>query len=95
MGDSFVDLRYTVLDPAKAARLGDGKTGACILDCVSGARLPMRRPPTEGAFPPTGNRLATGRMYFAVVPNLGGAIKSGSKVALLVGNAAVTNLVVR
>lgn len=95
MADSYIDMRYTVLDPQKASRLGDGKTTACLLDSASGTKLLMPRPPSEGAFPPTGNRLASGRLYFAVVPNKGGTLRSGSKVTLLVGNALATNLTVQ
>ena len=94
MANSFVDLRYKVLDPTKAARLADGKTASYLLDSNTGTRLLMPTPPKEGAFPATANKLFAGKTYFAVVANRGGAIRSGSKVAVQVGGVQSTNLII-
>ncbi len=64
LGGVGINLRYKVLDAQKAARLGDGKTPCYLVDRASGTKLPMRKPPAEGAFPPTGNRLLGGRNLF-------------------------------
>jgi hypothetical protein len=94
MMDSIVDLRYKVLDPDKVVRLAQGKTPAYLVDLDSGTKLVMPTPPKEGAFPPTGNKLAAGRTYFTMVSNPRGLLKSGSKVSLVLGNTSVTNLTV-
>jgi hypothetical protein len=94
MANSIVDLRYRVIDPGKAARLADGKTAAYLLDQTTGRKLAMPSPPKEGAFPPTANQLVAGKTYFAMVSNQGGALKSGSKVAVVVGESRVGDLVV-
>lgn len=94
MGNVFLDVRYEIVDPAKASRLASGKTPAYLLDCSTGTRLPMVAPPREGAFPPTGNRLATGTTYFATIGNKGAVLKSGGTVRIVVGDAASTNLTI-
>jgi len=94
MANSIVDLRYKVLNPEKAARLGDGKTAAYIIDRATGKKLNMPAPPKEGAFPPTSHKLVAGKMYFAMVSNQGGTLKSGSQVTVVVGGSEATNLTV-
>lgn len=42
--------------------------------------------PDAGAFPPPPGRLLTGKTYSVILPNLAGAMKSGSKVAVVVGD---------
>ena len=93
MGNSIIDLRYRVLDPAKVKLLADGKTAAYIVDESSGVKLPAPSPPREGAFPPSSNKLIAGRSYFTLVQNPGGVIRPGSKVTLVVGNCVTNHLV--
>jgi hypothetical protein len=95
MMNSIVDLRYKVLDPEKAVLLADGKTPAYIVEPASGTKLIMPTPPKEGAFPPTANRLAAGKTYFAAVSNQRGLLKSGDVVNVLVGSSLATNLTVQ
>jgi len=95
MGGRYLDLRYKVLDAEKALRLGQGKTPSYLVDDASGTKLLMPRPPAEGAFPPTGNKLAPGRMYYAMIANPNGKIQSGSQLAFQVSGAGPTNLVVQ
>ena len=95
MGNSAVDLRYKVLDPAKAALLGNGKTASYIIDRSTGKRLIMPTPPKEGAFPPTAHKLLAGKTYFSMVSNQGGALKSGSQVTVVVGGSEATNLTIQ
>jgi hypothetical protein len=94
-GNRFVDLRYQVMDSAKAARLGNGKTAAYLVDRATGRKLLMPQPPGEGAFPPTGNHLMDGRTYFALVANPQNRVQSGSELMFQVGGASPTNLVVQ
>jgi hypothetical protein len=45
-----------------------------------------------GAFPPPPNRLAVGRIYSILLPNPGGAVRSGSLVAVVVGGIQTDNI---
>ena len=94
MGNAFVDVRYEVTDTQKASLLSNGTMRAYLFDPASGSKLFMPAPPKEGAFPPTGYRLATGKVYFAVAGNPHGLVKSGSKVDLVVGDAKTTDLLI-
>ena len=93
MGDAIVDVRYKILDPAKVAALGDGKTLGYIIEPNTGNKLLMPKPPKEGAFPPTGNRLAVGKTYFAIVANQGRVLKRGEAVSVILGDARADNVV--
>ena len=94
MGNAFLDLRYDVVDPAKAASLANANFQAYILDRATGAKLFMPAPPKEGCFPPTGNRLEPGIVYSAMIGNSRGVLKSGSQTSLIVGDSLTTNVVV-
>ena len=94
MGNAFLDLRYYIVDLNKAARLAKGTTPAYVLDTGTGTKLPLPAPPKEGCFPPTGTRLATERLYFATIGNVGGVLKSGSTVNVVVGDSVATNVTI-
>jgi hypothetical protein len=47
-----------------------------------------------GAFPPSPNRLAAGRINSLLLPNPGGQLKSGHKVTLVMGDVKTPNLTV-
>ena len=49
--NSAIELRYKVLAPEKATLLADSRSEAYILDHASGAKIPLRSPQLEGAFP--------------------------------------------
>ena len=95
MGNSIIDLRYKILDPAKVVQLANNKTPSYIIDQASGKKLMMPTPPKEGAFPPTGNKLVAGKTYFAMVSNQGATLRSGSRVTVMVGGSEATNLTVQ
>ena len=94
MGNAMLDMRYKVVDPGKAISLVNGNTRAFVFDPASGATLFMPSPPKEGAFPPSGYRLAAGKTYFAAVANQRGVLKSGSKVSLVIGDCVLSNLTI-
>jgi hypothetical protein len=94
MADAIVDLRYKVIDPEKAVRLADGKTQAQLVERSTGKKLIMPRPPKEGAFPPTSNKLIAGKTYFATVANRGGILRSGSQVDVMIGDSLAANLTI-
>lgn len=58
------------------------------------ARTAARMMHQAGEFPPPANRLAAGKTYSLLLPNPGGMVKSGSKVALVVGNCRTDALTV-
>ena len=95
MANRYLDMRYRVVDSAKAAQLSNGQTPSFLMDRASGTRLLMPKPPAEGAFPPTSSHLATNRAYFSMILNQGGAVTNGSQVELLVGNTQPMRLVVQ
>jgi hypothetical protein len=94
MGNGMVDLRYTVTDWEKASTLADWQAPAYLLDAATGARLLLPRPPEQGCVPPLWNRLATGKMYFAMVANPHGVLRTGSEVTLVIGDCSVSHLTV-
>jgi len=108
MEGSAVDLRYRVVAPEKAAPLAQGETTAYLIDQASGktilmappeaAALPLRSRARmmrqQGAFPPSLNRLASGTTNSILLPNPGGIVKSGSLVAVVVGDARMDNVTV-
>jgi hypothetical protein len=47
-----------------------------------------------GEFPPPAGRLVAGRTYSALIANRSGAVKTGSKMSLVVGSSRVDGLVV-
>jgi len=94
MGDSILDLRYKVIDADKVAVLANAKAPAFLVDHETGKKLPMPKPPKEGAFPPSGNKLIAGKTYFSMISNQGGTLKSGSQVSVVVGVAEVASVTV-
>lgn len=94
MGNAYLDLRYEVVDPEKVSALASANTRAYIWERASGARLFLTTPPKEGGFPPTDNRIAAGKTYFAMVSNKGGVLKSGKTVSLIVADAMATNVTI-
>jgi hypothetical protein len=111
--NSAIELRYKVLAPEKATLLADSQSDAYILDHASGAKIPLRSPQPEGAFPqhsrarsaalmmresgsfpPTPSRIVPDKVYSVLLPNPGGVVKGGNKVAIVVGAVRNDNLVV-
>jgi hypothetical protein len=111
--NSALELRYKVLAPEKATLLADSQSEAYILDHASGAKIPLRSPQSEGAFPqhsrarsaalmmrdagsfpPTPSRIVPDKVYSVLLPNPGGVVKGGNKVAMVVGTVRNDNLVV-
>jgi hypothetical protein len=88
-GGGLVDLRFKVLDPAKAHTIHEPGTPPAVVDERTGLVL---------------NRLFMGHAhageyrqavtYYLVFENTGNWVKHGSKVAVLLGNAQVEHVVV-
>jgi hypothetical protein len=85
----LLDLRFKVLDPAKAHAVHDAATPPAIVDERSGLvvnRLLMNHSHT-GEYQPAVT-------YYLVFENTGNWIHRGSKVTVLLGNAQVEHVVV-
>jgi hypothetical protein len=89
-----VDLRYRVLDPAKAQALLDRKIRPVLVDETTGSRFYVPVPPTVGALRQTSRNkvIHTDRDYFMLFANPDRKLQAGSKVALYVGDERFGNL---
>jgi hypothetical protein len=88
-GGGLVDLRFTVLDPAKARLLfPDHARPPRLVVEGSGAELEA---PHHGAM--RNVRLQKDAASFLLYPNARGAVRTGSRVALVFGNVSVEPLV--
>ncbi len=90
----MVDFRYKVLDPEKAATLGDPKAKPYIVDQATGAKLVVPRSPKVGPLRQSAENLTAGKVYFTMFSNTGKAVKAGSKVTVVIGDFKAENLVV-
>jgi hypothetical protein len=85
-----LDVRYRVVDQNKAASLDTRENMAYIVDQASGTQIGASQPP-----PPLElNKPTDGRVYYAMFPNTGGALKPGSKITLVIGQAHARDLTV-
>lgn len=91
----MLDLRYRVLDAAKAAPLLDRKVQPYLQD-GSGARLGVPASPKVGPLRSTrrGGEILMDRDYSMLFGNPGRYLKPGSKVTLVVGEQKLENLIV-
>jgi len=94
VGGRVLDLRYKVLDVAKAARLPDELGGIYLMDEVSGLTTRLRNSPKTGSIPQNPQKLEAGRTYSLGFPNPSGHFKSGSKVTVMIGNLRAEHLTV-
>jgi hypothetical protein len=94
---SMLDFRYRVLDAQKAAPFLNGKIQPLLLDEARSAKLGVPDTPTLGRIRQTARNgvIHTDRSYFIMFGNPGKALQSGDKVALLLGQVKITDLVVR
>ena len=90
----MVDFRYKVVEPEKAATLGDPKAKSYLIDQATGARLLVPRTPKVGPLRQSAERLTAGKVYFTLFSNRNRIVKSGSKVTVVVGDFRAENLVV-
>ena len=90
----MVDFRYKVVDPQKAATLGDPKAKPYLLDQATGAKLVVPRSPKVGPLRQSAENLTAGKVYFTLFANHSKAVKAGNKVTVVVGDFRAENLVV-
>ena len=90
----LIDFRYRVIDPDKAALLGDRSVKPILIDQSSGRKLAVPTSPKIGSLRQTPVKLTTGRIYFTLFSNSEQLIKSGSKVTVVIGEFRAENLTV-
>jgi len=93
-GGYMVDLSYRVLDPNKAAPILDRRIKPYMVDQTSGAVFVVPNPPKVGQLR-SGKNIKEGKIYFIFFANPGRYVKSGNKVAIVIGDCKIDNVVVR
>ncbi len=94
----MLDFRYRVVDTDKAAVLMDAKIKPYLLVPSSGARLDIPNTPKLGLLrqrPRNNAGMKKDRDYFIMFSNLGGRLKSGDKVSVVVGETKIENLIIQ
>jgi hypothetical protein len=91
----MVDFRYRVLDPKKAALLGDRNVKATLTDLATGAVLRVPSFPKTGSMRQTAMTMQAGRIYFMLFANTGMPVKTGSRVTVTIGDFKAENLIVQ
>jgi hypothetical protein len=89
----IIDLRYRVLDPAKAFPVFDSKVKPSLIDERTGSNLSVYTAPRIGGMRQKARKPEIGRIYFILFGNQG-IVEDGSKVALLIGDVKAENLTV-
>lgn len=90
-----LDFRYRVTDPEKAAPLLDGKQRPYLID-GRGARLGVPNTPILGSLRQTSRngKVSPEHSYFILFANPARYLRAGDRVTLVVGDAALPDLVV-
>lgn len=91
----LLDLRYRVINPEKAATLGDPKTKAFMIHEASGVRLKVPNMPKVGALRSTATRLTPGTIYVMLFANSGQLVKANDLVTLEIGAGRIEHLKVQ
>jgi hypothetical protein len=95
VGGRVLDLRYKILDTAKAALLPNEVGGIYLMDESSGLTTRSPNSAKTGSIPQNPQKLETGRTYSLAFPNPEGRFKSGSKMTLIIGNFQAEHLAVK
>jgi hypothetical protein len=89
-GGRALDVRYRVLDVAKASGMHAIQTETYLLDAISGKNLSSK----AHSQPLVSQELVPGKTYFMMFPNSGGLIRKGGVVTLVVAGVRTEGLVV-
>jgi hypothetical protein len=93
IGVKPVSSGYRVLDPDKVKLLNDRKSRAYLRDEASGTVLAVPAMENVGELR-SGSKPELNRIYFMIFGNPGKLVKSGSRVAVIVGDFHVDGLIV-
>lgn len=85
----LVDLRYTVIDPDKAARMFEDLATVPLITTADGTRIQLTSKVKHH------QQFETGRTYYILYKNPRDAVRAGSIVSVLVGDARVDGIVAR
>jgi hypothetical protein len=86
----LVDLRFVVVDAAKAANLfHDSSSSPALLVDGSGAVLRMRKGMNHNI------SFLTGSRYFVLFPNAGGAVQRGTRVSVVIDDIRLEPIAVQ
>ena len=91
----LIDFRYRVLDPAKAAMLADVRYKPVLIDQATGIQMKVPNTPKLGPLRQSTEHLEAGKIYFMLFANSGLLVKSGSRVAIVIGDFRAEDLVVQ
>lgn len=90
----MVDVRFRILDPAKAAPLLDRRVKPVLVDQASGATFAVPAPPKVGQLRSGGN-VKQGTVCFVYFANPGRYVKAGNKITLEIGDFQARGIVVQ
>ena len=94
----MVDVRYRVIDAAKAQALAERKVSPTLINDATGDRYYVPNAPKIGPLRQSATAkqpLLAGRVYFMLFANPDRRLRQGEKVSLHVGEAVVEDIVVR
>ena len=91
----MIDFRYRVIDPEKAAMLGNLENKAYLIDQATGVELRVPSSAKIGSLRQASAKLEAGRVYFMIFANSGLVVKRDSKVTVIVGDFRAENLTVQ
>ena len=91
---TMLDFRFRVLDPAKSLPLFNRELKPALVDQDTNLGYPVPDVPKIGQVRPTPRNPAAGKTYFIFFANVGGQLKRGSRVAVVVGPCTIRDLVV-
>jgi hypothetical protein len=93
----ILDLRYRVIDPAKAALLLDARSRVYLIDGARNAKLGVPQSPVIGGMRQTSRNhvVYTDRDYFILFVNPGRVVRSGDTLKLAVDGTGIAELSVR
>jgi len=89
-GGGLLDLRFTVIDPDKAAAVHDDQTPPMIIDEATGLIVDnlLMGHSHEGSYNP-------GQTYYLIFENPGNIVQRGGLVSVMLGNTEIDNIMVQ
>ncbi|MEW5763912.1 MAG: hypothetical protein ACOYXN_06690 [Acidobacteriota bacterium] len=92
--DMVVDMRYRVLDAAKAQAVHKKGLTISLIDEATHSVLKVPSPAYVGPLRQRSDRIQEGKVYFMLFANGGRVVKSGNRVTLVLGDVRIPGLTV-